>query len=99
MTAEPFSQAAIDYNRIEEAIEYLIDNFHAQPGLREIAARIHMSEYHFQRLCRYQPQTVSAVFNQRARQEVTGKVHKSLRRYLRSGPDQPRTPARSVCQL
>ncbi|MGD8798558.1 MAG: bifunctional helix-turn-helix domain-containing protein/methylated-DNA--[protein]-cysteine S-methyltransferase [Desulfobacterales bacterium] len=50
MTAEPFSQAAIDYNRIEEAIEYLIDNFHAQPGLREIAARIHMSEYHFQRL-------------------------------------------------
>jgi AraC family transcriptional regulator of adaptative response/methylated-DNA-[protein]-cysteine methyltransferase len=50
MTAETFSQAAIDYKRIEKAIEYLIDNFHAQPGLREIAARIHVSEYHFQRL-------------------------------------------------
>ena len=50
MTAETFSQAAIDYERIEKAIEFLIDNFHAQPGLREVAAKIHMSEYHFQRL-------------------------------------------------
>ncbi|MGD8989917.1 MAG: bifunctional helix-turn-helix domain-containing protein/methylated-DNA--[protein]-cysteine S-methyltransferase [Desulfobacterales bacterium] len=50
MTAETFSQAAIDYERIEKAITFLIDNFHAQPGLREIAARIPMSEYHFQRL-------------------------------------------------
>ena len=50
MTAEAFSQASIDYQRIEKAIEFLIDNFHAQPGLGEIAAKIHMSEYHFQRL-------------------------------------------------
>ena len=50
MSAETFSQAAIDYERIEKAIIFLIDNFHAQPGLREIATRIHMSEYHFQRL-------------------------------------------------
>jgi AraC family transcriptional regulator of adaptative response/methylated-DNA-[protein]-cysteine methyltransferase len=50
MTAETFSQAAIDYERIEKAIEFLIDNFHSQPGLGEIAAKIHMSEYHFQRL-------------------------------------------------
>ena len=50
MTAETFSQAAIDYERIEKAIAYLIDNFHAQPGLKEIAAKIHVSEYHFQRL-------------------------------------------------
>ena len=50
MTAETFSQAAIDYERIEKAITFLIDNFHTQPGLRKIAARIHMSEYHFQRL-------------------------------------------------
>ena len=50
MTAESFSQAAIDYGRIEKAIEFLIDNFHSQPGLGEIAEKIHMSEYHFQRL-------------------------------------------------
>lgn len=50
MNAETFSQAAIDYKRIEKAIQYLINNFHAQPGLREIAAKIHVSEYHFQRL-------------------------------------------------
>jgi AraC family transcriptional regulator of adaptative response/methylated-DNA-[protein]-cysteine methyltransferase len=50
MSAETFSQAAIDYQRIEKAIAFLIDNFHAQPGLREIAAKSHMSEYHFQRL-------------------------------------------------
>ena len=50
MTAEAFSQAAIDYERIEKAIAFLIDNFHSQPGLEEIAKKIHMSEYHFQRL-------------------------------------------------
>lgn len=50
MKAEDFSQAAFDYQRIEKAIEFLTDNFHTQPGLREIAAKIHMSEYHFQRL-------------------------------------------------
>ena len=50
MTAETFSQSAIDFERIEKAIAFLIDNFHDQPGLREIASRIHMSEYHFQRL-------------------------------------------------
>lgn len=50
MKAEDFSQAAFDYQRIEKAIEFLSDNFHTQPGLREIAAKIHMSEYHFQRL-------------------------------------------------
>ena len=50
MTAETYSQAAIDYERIEKAITFLIDNFHSQPGLEEIAKKIHMSEYHFQRL-------------------------------------------------
>ncbi len=50
MKVEEFSQAAVDYQRIEKAIEFLTDNFHTQPGLREIAAKIHMSEYHFQRL-------------------------------------------------
>ena len=50
MKAEDFSQAAVDYQRIEKAIGFLTDNFHTQPGLSEIAAKIHMSEYHFQRL-------------------------------------------------
>ena len=50
MTTEAFSQAAIDYERIEKAIAYLMDNFHSQPALKDIAGKIHMSEYHFQRL-------------------------------------------------
>ena len=50
MTAEAFSQATIDYERVEKAIQYLADNYHSQPGLKEIAAKIHVSEYHFQRL-------------------------------------------------
>jgi AraC family transcriptional regulator of adaptative response/methylated-DNA-[protein]-cysteine methyltransferase len=50
MKSEAFTQAAIDYGRIEKAIQFLADNFHSQPNLKEIAARIHVSEYHFQRL-------------------------------------------------
>ena len=50
MKSEAFTQAAVDYERIEKAIQFLADNFHSQPNLKEIAARIHVSEYHFQRL-------------------------------------------------
>jgi AraC family transcriptional regulator of adaptative response/methylated-DNA-[protein]-cysteine methyltransferase len=50
MTAETFCQASIDYERIEKAIQFLAENFHSQPSLKEIAAKIHVSEYHFQRL-------------------------------------------------
>jgi AraC family transcriptional regulator of adaptative response/methylated-DNA-[protein]-cysteine methyltransferase len=50
MKTEAFSQAAIDYERIEKAIQFLADNFHSQPNLKEIAAKIHVSEYHFQRI-------------------------------------------------
>ncbi len=50
MTAEAFSQAAIDYERVEKAIQFLAENFHAQPSLNQIAANIHVSEYHFHRL-------------------------------------------------
>lgn len=50
MKRETFSQAAIDYERIEKAIQFLADNFHSQPNLKEIAGKIHVSEYHFQRL-------------------------------------------------
>jgi AraC family transcriptional regulator of adaptative response/methylated-DNA-[protein]-cysteine methyltransferase len=50
MKTEAFSQAALDYKRIEKAIQFLADNFHSQPNLKEIAVEIHLSEYHLQRL-------------------------------------------------
>ncbi len=50
MQAETFSQAAVDYERIEKAIQFLAENFHSQPSLKDIAGNIHVSEYHFQRL-------------------------------------------------
>ena len=43
-------QASEDYERIEKAIKFLETNFSHQPGLKEIAAHIGLSEFHFQRL-------------------------------------------------
>lgn len=39
-----------DYERIAKAIEFIRTNIGNQPSLAEIAAEIHLSEYHFQRL-------------------------------------------------
>ena len=39
-----------DYQRVEKAIYYIKDHLHQQPQLEEIAAHIHLSPYHFQRL-------------------------------------------------
>lgn len=39
-----------DYMRVEQAIHYLENNFQDQPSLDEIAASVHLSKYHFQRL-------------------------------------------------
>ncbi len=50
MKTEVFSQASVDYQRIEKAIQFLAENFHLQPSLKEIAEKIHVSEFHFQRL-------------------------------------------------
>jgi AraC family transcriptional regulator of adaptative response/methylated-DNA-[protein]-cysteine methyltransferase len=50
MKTQDFSKAALDYERIERAIKYIESNFHAQPSLKQIAAHIFLSEYHFQRL-------------------------------------------------
>ena len=47
---EKYTQSALDYRRIERAIGYLEENFRSQPGLDEIAASVHLSKYHFQRL-------------------------------------------------
>lgn len=44
------TQIDTDYYRIEKAINYLRSNFKAQPSLEEVAEKIHMSPFHFQRL-------------------------------------------------
>jgi AraC family transcriptional regulator of adaptative response/methylated-DNA-[protein]-cysteine methyltransferase len=45
-----WEQASLDYHRIEKAIEYISSHRNRQPGLEEIAAHVHLSPYHFQRL-------------------------------------------------
>lgn len=50
VSADSLEQMALDYRRIEEAIEYLAENRQRQPSLREVADHLHLSEYHFQRL-------------------------------------------------
>jgi AraC family transcriptional regulator of adaptative response/methylated-DNA-[protein]-cysteine methyltransferase len=44
------TQLSTDYARIEQAIRFIEDNAYRQPDLNEVAARIGLSEYHFQRL-------------------------------------------------
>jgi AraC family transcriptional regulator of adaptative response/methylated-DNA-[protein]-cysteine methyltransferase len=44
------SQLIIDYQRIVETIDYVIENFKDNPSLDEIASVINLSPYHFQRL-------------------------------------------------
>lgn len=39
-----------DYDRIAEAIHYIRENFKTQPHLNEVAERVHVSPFHFQRL-------------------------------------------------
>lgn len=43
-------QEKINYNRIAEAIDYIKQNFKDQPNLDEIAEKVNMSPFHFQRL-------------------------------------------------
>jgi len=44
------TQAQANYSRIAEAIGYIRDNFKTQPSLDEIADKVAMSPYHFQRM-------------------------------------------------
>jgi len=44
------SQQDINFSRITEAIEYLTQNFKEQPNLDEVAQKVHLSPFHFQRL-------------------------------------------------
>lgn len=41
-----------DYQRIARSIDYIIDRADEQPSLAELAARVHLSPYHYQRLFR-----------------------------------------------
>lgn len=47
---DDYIQLSEDYERIEQAILFLDRNYQAQPGLKEIAGSVGLSEYHFQRL-------------------------------------------------
>jgi AraC family transcriptional regulator of adaptative response/methylated-DNA-[protein]-cysteine methyltransferase len=44
------TQQSINYQRIAEAIDYIQQNFKTQPDLDEVAEKIHISPFHFQRL-------------------------------------------------
>jgi AraC family transcriptional regulator of adaptative response/methylated-DNA-[protein]-cysteine methyltransferase len=44
------AQDAANYNRIASAIHYISEHFKNQPGLDDIAASVHMSPFHFQRM-------------------------------------------------
>jgi len=43
-------QAATNFERITEAIGYIQTHFKTQPGLEEVAEKIHLSPFHFQKL-------------------------------------------------
>src|SRR5829696_8712183 len=43
-------QQNINYKRIADAIEYIKANFKAQPNLDEVARKVNLSPFHFQRL-------------------------------------------------
>lgn len=43
-------QAELNYQRIAGAIDYIRENFRNQPGLEEIAEKVHLSPAHFQRM-------------------------------------------------
>jgi AraC family transcriptional regulator of adaptative response/methylated-DNA-[protein]-cysteine methyltransferase len=45
-----FQQSCEDYQRVEQAIQYLEENSLGQPTLAEVAGHVGLSEYHFQRL-------------------------------------------------
>lgn len=44
------NETNINYQRIEQAIRYLEENFQRQPELDDVADKVHLSPFHFQRL-------------------------------------------------
>ncbi|WP_316933262.1 AraC family transcriptional regulator [Pedobacter lusitanus] len=59
------AQEETNFSRIAEAIGYINGNFKTQPGLEEIAEKINLSPFHFQRLftewAGVSPKKISAV--------------------------------------
>src|SRR5512135_1227140 len=47
---DQYKELSEDYQRVEQAIRFLEQNYRRQPELKEVAESIHLSEYHFQRL-------------------------------------------------
>src|SRR6478609_562568 len=43
-------QTFINYNHIASAIDYIKDHFNEQPNLDDVAEKVHLSPFHFQRL-------------------------------------------------
>jgi AraC family transcriptional regulator of adaptative response/methylated-DNA-[protein]-cysteine methyltransferase len=46
----PALQSRYDYDRVSRAISFLVDQVGNQPTLDEVAAHVHLSRFHFQRL-------------------------------------------------
>ncbi|UCG87459.1 MAG: methylated-DNA--[protein]-cysteine S-methyltransferase [Gemmatimonadota bacterium] len=44
------STVSHDYERVEQAVRFIEQNFRSQPSLREVAGAVGLSDYHFQRL-------------------------------------------------
>ncbi|HEY4196856.1 MAG TPA: AraC family transcriptional regulator, partial [Mucilaginibacter sp.] len=44
------TQETINYQRIAEAINYIRTNFKEQPNLDEVAEKVNISPFHFQRM-------------------------------------------------
>ncbi len=44
------AQVHHNYQRIEKAIDFLTENFKSQPNLDEVAEKVHLSPFHFQRI-------------------------------------------------
>ena len=44
------SQKDLNFDRIAKAIQFLQQNFKAQPNLNEVAEKVHLSPFHFQRM-------------------------------------------------
>jgi len=44
------TQEQTNFNRITKAIEFIHANYKSQPQLEEVASRIALSPYHFQRM-------------------------------------------------
>src|SRR5271170_171623 len=44
------TESNINYQRIEQAIRYMEENFQLQPELDEVAEKVHLSPFHFQRI-------------------------------------------------